>query len=86
MNPNPYVDPSIREKEYLPHRYWRSFEEKVFQELDIPQEQVYPIMKRIERTGLFAMFNGFSFGRIEEGETTSYFNEFFHASSAMTQT
>lgn len=43
-------------------------------------------MKRIEQIGLFAMFNSFSFGRIGEGETTSYFNEFFHTSSAMTQT
>lgn len=77
VNPDPYIDSSMSKKEYLPHRYWSSFKEKVSQELDIPQEQIYPIMKRIERTGLFAMFNGFSFGRVEEGETTSYFDEFF---------
>lgn len=77
VNPNPYIDSSMSKKEYQPHRYWGSFKEKVSQELNIPQEQIYPIMKRIERTGLFAMFNGFSFGRVEEGETTSYFDEFF---------
>ena len=76
-NPNPYVDSSMSKKEYLPNRYWRAFKEKASQELYIPQEQICPIMKRIERTGLFAMFNGFSFGRVEEGETTAYFNDFF---------
>lgn len=77
LDPLAYVDSSTSENEYLPHRYWESFKKKVSQELDISPEYIYPLMKRLERTGLFSMYNGFSFGRVEEGETTAYFHEFF---------
>lgn len=76
LNPVSYIDNSIDEKEYLPHRYWASFKEKVSNDLGIMPEHIYPIMKRIERTGLFAMYNGFSFGAVEEGLTTDYFGDF----------
>lgn len=77
QKPDDYIDEKMSKDEYLPHRYWEKFKEKVARELDIPSGQIYPMMKRLERSGLFAMYNGFSFGQVEEGTTTEYFDEFY---------
>lgn len=77
LNPDPYIDSSLSETEYLPQRYWKAFKAKVTADLDIWPNHIYPIMKRLERTGLFAMYNGFSYGAVEEGTTTDYFRDFY---------
>ena len=77
QNPDAYIDKEMSKEEYLPHRYWEKFKEKVTSELGIPASHIYAIMKRLERSGLFAMYNGFSFGTVEEGTTTAYFDEFY---------
>lgn len=75
-NPEPYIDKSISEKEYMPKRYWSSFKKELEDKLHIRQDDVYSIMKSIEKTGLFTMYNGFSFGSIEVGTLTPYFKRF----------
>ena len=77
QNPDAYIDKEMSKEEYLPHRYWEKFKEKVTSELSIPSGHIYAVMKRLERSGLFAMYNGFSFGTVEEGKTTAYFDEFY---------
>lgn len=78
LAPDPFIDKSMSEKEYLPQRYWKAFKEKLVADLAIMPDHVYPIMKRLERTGLFAMYNGFSFGIVENGTTTDYFRDFYN--------
>lgn len=75
-NPEPYIDKAISEKEYLPSRYWSAFKKELEYKLHINQDDVYSIMKSIEKTGLFTLYNGFSFGSIEEGTLTPYFKKF----------
>lgn len=77
LNPDSYIDNSKSEKGYMPDRYWKAFKEKVSTDLAIAPDHIYPIMKRIERTGLFAMWNGFTFGAVESGLTTDYFCDFY---------
>ena len=75
-NPEPYIDKAIGEKGYSPDRYWGSFKKELENKLGIETDHVYSIMKSTERTGLFTMYNGFSFGPVEVGELTPYFKEF----------
>jgi DNA-binding MarR family transcriptional regulator len=75
-NPEPYVDKATSEKEYLPVRYWSAFKKELEDKLHIKQDDVYSIMKAIEKTGLFTIYNGFSFDSVEEGTLTPYFKNF----------
>lgn len=75
-NPEPYIDKAISEKEYLPSRYWSAFKKELEDKLNIEQDDVYSIMKTLEKTGLFTMYNGPSFGPVEDGTLTPYFKKF----------
>jgi hypothetical protein len=75
-NPEPYIDKTISEKEHHISRYWGSFKHELKDKLSIEDEDVFPLMKSLERTGLFTIHNGFSFGSPEFGKLTPYFNKF----------
>ena len=70
-------DDKTKGETYEPVKYWKAFKKRAADELTIPEGYVYPMLKRIERTGLFAFFNGMSFAPVEEGETTEYFRGFY---------
>lgn len=75
-NPEPYIDKSISEKEYLPDRYWSAFKKELEDKLHIKQDDVYSLMKSTEKTGLFTIYNGVSYAPIEVGTLTPCFKNF----------
>ena len=75
-NSEKYIDTAVSEKEHLVDRYWGNFEKRMKDELNIESEEVYPIMHSIQSTGLFAFYNGLSFGEVTNGTLTPYFKGF----------